>query len=94
MVDNIKIGSTAPINQYQSAKKQPQSEAKAGPQASSVTISNDMQKLSQKVLDAGSPPDNSAKVAALKEAYNNGTYKIDHQQTAQDLINEYYPNKD
>ncbi|EGQ8217610.1 flagellar biosynthesis anti-sigma factor FlgM [Vibrio parahaemolyticus] len=92
-IDNIRSGqmmsttSRAPARNYSSATSSATESKKAPAQQDAVSLSQQSKAVSKLQKDmAASPAYDSAKVAAIKEAIANGSYRVDPEKLADNMI--------
>lgn len=91
MSDEIKLNPISGNNRYQKVDpKQPGVDQQPNSsQATRVEISNKLGKAIEQISNEPAPAEDAQRLAAIKQAYQEGTYKIDYEQLTDNLVSEY-----
>ncbi|MBE4590269.1 flagellar biosynthesis anti-sigma factor FlgM [Vibrio navarrensis] len=93
-IDNIRSGQVMTTNNRSAARTDSSSLAETRPEAKKSPVAQDAVSLSQQSRDIGQlhqdmaakPAFDAAKVAAIKEAIANGSYKVDPEKLADNMM--------
>ena len=89
MINDIKLNQIRDSTYQQLT--QTRSNHKAAPLSDQAHITNKLEDIIQRLLDEPPPGINQSRITEIKAAMANGTYSVDSEKLAQQLLNEYFP---